>query len=192
MCVYGVCVYAVRCMSHGGRSRTSAPQGLPAPRTASRRRPDPAPRTASGRAARPRAPHGPARPRDAPLKRGEIMVFFRICVLRSVRYSSLSIFVDLRRSWSTQVALGRPRSIVVALVARQVTVTIRAAMRYSTPGLPNPLSSCWWEGRGSGGLHHLNAQGGSQGLPPWWPLGAARGAREGMGGLGVGWISFWR
>ena len=43
---------------------------------------------------------------------------------------------------------------------------------------------------GSGGLHHLNAQGGSQGLPPWWPLGATRGAREGMGSLGVGLILF--
>ena len=110
MCVYGVCVYAVRCMSHGGRSRTSAPQGLPAPRTASRRRPDPAPRTASGRAARPRAPHGPARPRDAPLKRGEIMVFFEFafCVLCATRACrSSSILVDPGRSWPTQVDRGR-------------------------------------------------------------------------------------
>ena len=38
---------------------------------------------------------------------------------------------------------------------------------------------------GSGDLHRLNAQGGSQGLPPWWSLLATRGAREGTCSLGA-------
>ena len=54
---------------------------------------------------------------DRPLVQGEIMAFFQnlrfeFCALRGL--------VDLRRSWSTQVAPGRHRSIVVAFVARQV------------------------------------------------------------------------
>ena len=69
----------------------------------------------------------------------------------------------------------------------------------SRPRLPTPLSSLR-RGRegGRGGLHRLNAQGGSQGLPPWRSFLTARvspgglfdhqGSREGTSSLGLGFI----
>ena len=56
----------------------------------------------------------------------------------------------------------------------------RMKYKVADPSLPNGL-----EERGSGDLHRLNAQGGSQGLPPWWSPLTTRGAREGTCNLGL-------
>ena len=59
--------------------------------------------------------------------------------------------------------------------------------KVADPSLPNGL-----EERGSGDLHRLNAQGGSQGLPPWWSPLTTRGAREGTCNLGLRFNALFR